>query len=353
MIGIQWTSAYQQINSIWQKKTTGKDRAAKTVPGFSDISEKLDADKAKQEQRMREMLRELKRSSRNDQNPYSATTQDKKNGFLELSGSPEADKEEEEKKNKPVNYNSKEVESKIQQAKNSTGAAQAVISAKRKVLEVKRKISAGEGDPEELQLALTHARRMELVARKKKNHLEMEELARITQKRDERADKEEEAAQELKSSVVSADEEKISRREDKIFDERQKIISDAVDEFNENPGGLSDKMLSDMNKMIAEFGEDELKELEEAMEMLEDMEIINPHMSKEDLEDLKRKHRASEEKAMVKADMDYLKGMIKHQMDKGPEGFKMEPVSAPVSTTAAVSVPDMSAAGCVSIDVQV
>ena len=87
--------------------------------------------------------------------------------------------------------------------------------------------------------------------------------------------------------------------------------------------------------------------------MLEDMEIINPHMSKEDLEDLKRKHRASEEKAMVKADMDYLKGMIKHQMDKGPEGFKMEPVSAPVSTTAAVSVPDMSAAGCVSIDVQV
>ena len=73
----------------------------------------------------------------------------------------------------------------------------------------------------------------------------------------------------------------------------------------------SQDMLSELGKILAEFGEEELKELEEAMEMLEDMEIVDPHMSKEDLEELKRKHRATEQKAMVKADMDYLKGMIK------------------------------------------
>ncbi len=48
------------------------------------------------------------------------------------------------------------------------------------------------------------------------------------------------------------------------------------------------------------------------MEMLESMEIVDPHMSKEDLEDLKRKHRASEDKAIMKANMDYLKDMIKY-----------------------------------------
>ena len=33
-------------------------------------------------------------------------------------------------------------------------------------MEVKRKISSGNGDPDELQLALTHARRMEMAASK-------------------------------------------------------------------------------------------------------------------------------------------------------------------------------------------
>ncbi|MBQ3798505.1 MAG: hypothetical protein II842_19880, partial [Butyrivibrio sp.] len=63
-------------------------------------------------------------------------------------------------------------------------------------------------------------------------------------------------------------------------------------------------------------GEEELKQLEEAMEMLETMEVVNPHMSKEDLEELKRKHRASEDKAIMKANMEYLKDMIKHELGK-------------------------------------
>jgi len=68
-----------------------------------------------------------------------------------------------------------------------------------------------------------------------------------------------------------------------------------------------------MQEDSASFSEEELKELEEAMEMLETMEVVNPHMSKEDLEELKRKHRASEDKAIMKANMEYLKDMIKHE----------------------------------------
>ena len=46
-----------------------------------------------------------------------------------------------------------------------------------------------------------------------------------------------------------------------------------------------------------------------SQEMLENMEIVDPHMSEEELEELKRKHRAAENKAIVKAEMDYLKGL--------------------------------------------
>ena len=65
--------------------------------------------------------------------------------------------------------------------------------------------------------------------------------------------------------------------------------------------------------MVAEFGEEELKQLEEAMEAFESMEVLDPHMSDEQFEDLKRKHRAAENKAIVKADMDYLKDMARIQ----------------------------------------
>ena len=67
---------------------------------------------------------------------------------------------------------------------------------------------------------------------------------------------------------------------------------------------------------LAEFGEEMFQQLEQAMELLEGMEFINPHMDEEDLEELKRKHRNQEEKAMVKADMDYLKEMIKRELMK-------------------------------------
>ena len=72
-------------------------------------------------------------------------------------------------------------------------------------------------------------------------------------------------------------------------------------------------------QMIAEYGEEEIEKLEDAMDQLELMEVVDPHMSEEDLEELKRKHRLAEQKAIMKADMDYLKGVIKLQMQKGAE----------------------------------
>ena len=246
---------------------------------------------------------------------FETVSDDKKNGFMDLKATKNTKKKE--KSTKPVRYNYKEVATKIQNAKNSTGAEQAVLSAKRKVLELKRKISSGDGDAEELQLALTHAKRMEMVARKKKHHLELEELVVTTQSRDERAEEFEENISGVRDALISSAEDKLKTAEDDILDDRTEILDETFDEIKEGNIELSEEELADLNEMIAEFGEEELKELEDAMEELESLEIIDPHMSPEELKELKIKHRNAEHRDMVKADMDYLKEMIRHQLQAG------------------------------------
>ncbi|MCR5304546.1 MAG: hypothetical protein K6E33_08295 [Lachnospiraceae bacterium] len=304
----------------------------------------VSCEKQQKKQQIRRMVREMRKTPEEKLNPYAVTTD---NILSIFDQSKTSETEEEESTDKPVNYNYKEVANKIQRAKNSVSAGQAVLSAKRKVMEVKRKISLGEGDPEELQITLTHARRMEMAARKKKHHLELEELVSRTQKSDENKNKTGEAAVDMKNALVSLKEEEISEQEDKILEEREAMIGEAVEQMTEASGeGLSAEsdvsetvsgnvhdLLADLNEMISEFGEEELKKLEETMEMLETMEIVDPHMSEEDLEELKRKHRNSERKAIVKADMDYLKDMIKHMLEKGsgvPGMGGNNAVSAPV-----------------------
>ena len=78
---------------------------------------------------------------------------------------------------------------------------------------------------------------------------------------------------------------------------------------------LMEEFSDEMTDMIEEFGQEEMELLEETMEMLEQLEAVNPHMSDEQLENLKRKHRASEDKAIAKANMEYLKGVMK-QLEK-------------------------------------
>ncbi len=259
-----------------------------------------DSPSLSQETRM--LIRELRRTAGQETDQGDPSSE---NG-IKLLTDPSAAGEGTTEIKKPVNYNYKEVATKIQQAKTSVSAGRAVLSAGRKVLEIKRKISVHEGDAKELQLALTHAKRMEMVARKKKHHLELEEMAAHIRKSDENSKNREETASDIKNALISAAEEEVSVREDAVFDERKELLDEAVAENG-------DQMADEMNEIIAEFGEEELKALEETMEIFENMEILDPHMSREDLEELKRKHRASENKAMVKADMDYLKDMISYQ----------------------------------------
>lgn len=308
------------------------------------ITDRMNDEKERNAANMRHLLRELNRAPQENQTPNLMSSRDLVEGLF----GKESKKVHSEKK---AVYNYKEVEAKILRAKNTTGAGQAVLAAKRKVLEVKRMIARESGDPEELQLALTHAKRMEHVARKKKHHLELEEMIKATQKRDEEMEKYEEAADELTGAMTEIQEEEVVEKEDEIFEERQAMIEEAVSRADQNPEKYSGEMLAELNASIAEFGEEELKELEETMEMLEEQEILNPHMSPEKLEELKRKHRASEQKAMVKADMDYLKNLIKHQTGGKTPSSVMGQIGGAVTAPDAVGTNAM--ASMVSVDVQI
>jgi hypothetical protein len=133
-----------------------------------------------------------------------------------------------------------------------------------------------------------------------------------------------------------------------MMDEAVQAIQEEMAEKNRIISEESaDQMIDEMAEMISEFGEEELKELEEMMQMLEDMEIVDPHMSKKDLEELKRKHRSEEEKVMIKADMDYLKDMIKHTLEKGggihgiSSGSAIVPATPMPAMTFTPNVPDI------------
>lgn len=318
-------------NSIKDKKMlTGAAVDRSAAPGISRagttrIGEAMCAGKSSYEDigkswQMRRLARKLTQTrEEKKQKTFTARSEDKENDFLSLFGNIENKEEEKAVAEPKYEYNYKEVANKIKQAKTSESAEQAVISAKRKVMEVKRKIASGAGNAEELQLALTHATRMEMAARKKKNHLELEEMIMTTQRRDEQLDKQEDAVTDMRTAVIDSAEEKLNKAEDDIFIQRQDMIEEAVAEMKENGEDVSDEAMAELNEMIAEYGEEEIEKLEDAMDQLELMEVVDPHMSEEDLEELKRKHRLAEQKAIMKADMDYLKGVIKLQMQKGAE----------------------------------
>gem|GEM_PF-705495 len=330
-------SGYFQNNGSKQKNSlTGAVLNKKAATGVSYVKSSfmgvptdgnkpadLNAGNIWQRRKLARKITQTKEPDENGNRPlFVGKSQDKDDDMLSLYGVTETKKEEKPQAETKYNYNYKEVANKIKQAKTSSSAEQAVISAKRKVIEVKRKIASGAGNAEELQLALTHATRMEMAARKKKNHLELEEMIVTTQRRDELLDKQEDAASDIRTAIIDSGEEKLNKAADDIFVQRQDLIEEAVDEMKENGEDISDEAMAELNEMIAEYGEEELEKLEEAMDELDLMEIVDPHMSEEDLAELKRKHRAAEQKAIMKADMDYLKGVIKLQMQKGADAIK-------------------------------
>ncbi len=214
-------------------------------------------------------------------------------------------KSKSEKKKKKLNYSFKQISARVQQAKTSSDAFLAYVSTLYKVVELKKKCTQEDYDAAEASIALAHAEAILSVARKKKEHLKEEERAE-------------------------------QHSENEKIDE----ISDVEHDTESSEGW------EEMEKM--------LKDLEEEMNFEEEMsdfcELLDPSLSEDDIEEIKKKHRAREMMEITRADMKYLKAIfekyerdrnsqseIKNTLDTGVNDLTYTAISADMITTDGMS----------------
>ena len=296
-------------------KTLGLGNAMPGVSPYHSLSEdQTNNSSLDQRKEIRDQLRQLKQERYQEKtNPFGVTKEDMISSLL---GETETDDKDEVRENTSVNYNFHSVTSKIRQAKTSASAGRAVLSAKRKIQELKRKLANSDADPDEITFALNHAKRIERVAKKKQRHLEMEEMITRTQKRDEAIGKTEQAAEDLAMAKRDQLEDKLTDKQSELDEMQTAMFVEAIEKLKETQSEISDDMIAAVDEMIESMTEEEQEMLSEMSEMLENMEILDPHMSEEDLKKLKTKHRNAENKEIVKADADYWKSMMKHNVEK-------------------------------------
>lgn len=187
------------------------------------------------------------------------------------------------KKKKRLQYNFKAISTQIMMSKTSNGANQAATKARGKVTMLQRKQRTGDYDDTELERAILHAKRMERIAKKRKRNLE--------------------------------EEEKIERKGSDINEAKAEDVSDLrciTDEQKPESGKKASEVLTEEFRELMENSleeiEDELTELNELTDEITG--IVREDADPEDLERLKKKHRAEELREIAKADMEYLRALF-------------------------------------------
>lgn len=189
-----------------------------------------------------------------------------------------------ETKKKRLPYSYKEISTRLLNAKKSGNAHQVLISAKQKVASLRLMYKGGVYDDNEIFNALMHAQAITRVAKKRMKHLEEEERV------------------EQKGGPCEADlEEKTEKGTAKQLREEDS----------------SDVNLQRMQKLMEQY-ERMMEEAMKALERIDDMDefsedmgiSVRQSMDPEDVEMMKKKHRADEMKEIMEADMKYLKAMF-------------------------------------------
>lgn len=185
-------------------------------------------------------------------------------------------------KKKKLNYNYKKISRQITMNNTSTGARRVITKAREEVVSLLRKQMSGKYDETDIRHAIIHARKMERVARRKKKHLEEEEKAKATGKglvEQGAGSGEDEQMKKLEESMENLKDEELERMQE-LMEEYEKLMQEL-----EETGGVDDIMKEYMGASVQE-------------------------MSPEEVDELRKKHRADEMKDIVEADMKYLKAMF-------------------------------------------
>ena len=189
-------------------------------------------------------------------------------------------------KGKKYKYNYKSLSGSIVRAKTPTGAQKAIIQAKQALARVMRQARLEDMDDEDLERTVLHIKRMEIIARRKKKHLEQEE----------KAEQDKDPGEGI-----------IDPREDPrdIFAELKDGMSDnGEEELTEDQLKLIEKLTEEISKMEEEMFESDMEELMGADT------ISMKNMTPEEIETMKKKHRCAEQKDITLADMEYLRSVF-------------------------------------------
>lgn len=199
------------------------------------------------------------------------------------------------KKKKRLQYNFKEMSSRIMRTKTSMGAKQVAASASVKVGSLRKQLKSGDYDERELTRAILHAEAMERIAKKKMKHLQQEEKAKKNNKYETQEEEREKDGTETGSISEQMAMEQLQELQKLMREEMESAMQEAMEETIE-------EMKSAMKEMQSSGG---LQELSDNL-----LEEEPTKKSPEELERYKKKHRSEEIRALIEADMKYLRAMF-------------------------------------------
>lgn len=214
-------------------------------------------------------------------------------------------------KKKRLQYSFKSISNQIMMAKTPNVAKMVATKARGKVAMLQRNIDNDDYDETELRHAITHAKKMLRIAKKKMHHLEEEQEA----KQNTRTPIEEDG-----NGVpdLPDEEEKEQEKKELELDQMIQEYQDIMSEF------MAEAMNEMMNQIMETMNLEELADEFTGETTLEDLEP-------EDLERLKKKHRSDELREIMEADMKYLKAMI-NKLERERQELSTQSFSTPSVT---------------------
>lgn len=196
---------------------------------------------------------------------------------------------------KRLPYSFKEISTRLLKTKKSGNAHQVLISARQKAVSLRLMYKGGVYDDDEVFAALMHAQAIVRVAKKREKHLQEEERA------ERKIDREGADSTFCEADIEEKTEEASSRQIHKEEREQTKAKMDMQ---------RMQRMMEQYERMMQEAMR-ELEQLEHMDALSEEMGLDGEiSMDPADLEMMKKKHRADEMRAIVEADMKYLKFMF-------------------------------------------
>lgn len=194
---------------------------------------------------------------------------------------------------KRLPYNMRQISAKILKSKTSGTARMAWTGAKSKVAQLKRQLYNEEYDRYDLEHAIIHATQIARVAKRKMKHLQEEEAAKkggLCEGK--QVDMEEELSEEYVEGSEAYGDDVVREVMEELERDMQRKMQRALEE----------EMQKLLEEIANESGLDELSE--------DCLSAFSGDMDPEDLEAMKKKHRSEELKAIIEADMKYLKAMF-------------------------------------------